>query len=108
VLASALQRDLPEVEHACRVDWSNHRLFSVGDKRLMSTGNVVDSIFLRVFSFPLIEGNPATVLVDPHSLVITQSLAQSLFGKEEAMGKIVRIDDKEKRLYQTGDPRLCR
>ncbi|GGB17278.1 ABC transporter permease [Puia dinghuensis] len=95
VLASALQRDLPEVEHACRVDWANHRLFSVGDKRIMSLGNVVDSIFLQVFSFPLVEGNPATALMDFHGVVITQSLARTLFGREEAMGKVVRIDDKE-------------
>src|SRR6185312_9452373 len=34
-LAAAMQRDLPEVEHVCRVDWPGQHLFSVGDKRLM-------------------------------------------------------------------------
>src|SRR5579859_6969154 len=35
VLAAAMQRDFPEVEHACRVDGTRSLLFSVGDKRLM-------------------------------------------------------------------------
>jgi ABC-type antimicrobial peptide transport system permease subunit len=94
-LAGAMKKDFPEVEHAVRVDWNNRRLFSVGDKRLMAEGNVVDSIFLQVFTFPLLEGDPSTALNDVHSILLTKSLAISLFGKEEAMGKIVRLDNKE-------------
>src|SRR4029078_727502 len=53
VLARTLERDLPEVEQSVRVDWKNDHLFSIGDKRLTVGGNVVDSNFLQVFSFPL-------------------------------------------------------
>jgi ABC-type antimicrobial peptide transport system permease subunit len=95
VLAAAMQRDFPEVEHACRVDWQRRLLFSVGDKRLMIKGNVVDSIFLQVFSFPMTEGDAKTALNDGHSLVITQSMAKTLFGDADAMGKVVRIDNKD-------------
>jgi len=95
VLGGAMQKDLPEVEHTVRVDWNNRRLFSVGDKRLMAEGNVVDSIFLQVFTFPLLEGDPQTALNDGHSILLTKSLATSLFGKEEAMGKIIRLDNKD-------------
>src|SRR5579859_1625418 len=95
VLASAMQRDFPEVEHTCRVNWPGRLLFSVGDKRLMMKGNVVDSDFLKVFTYPLLEGNAQTALNEGHNIVITQSLAKSLFGKEEAMGKAIRIDNKD-------------
>jgi hypothetical protein len=95
VLAGAMKKDLPEVEHAVRVDWNNRRLFSMGDKRLMAEGSVVDSIFLRVFTFPLLEGDPLTALNDGHSILLTRSLATSLFGKAEAMGKVIRLDNKD-------------
>src|ERR1700761_4287204 len=62
VLAGALQRDVPEVEHATRVNWTSNYLFSVGDKRIMVKGNIVDSDFLQVFTYPLIRGNANTVL----------------------------------------------
>jgi putative ABC transport system permease protein len=95
VLAAAMQRDLPEVEHTVRVDWAGQHLFSVGDKRLMIRGSAVDSDFLQVFSFPMVQGDMNTALNDGHSIVVTQSLARTLFGAEDAMGKVVRIDNKE-------------
>jgi putative ABC transport system permease protein len=95
VLAGAMQRDLPEVEHVVRVDWTRMPLFTVGDKKLMIMSIPVDSDFLQVFTFPMVEGDPLTALSDPSGLVLTQSTARSLFGKEEAMGKVIRLDDKE-------------
>ena len=95
VLAGAMQRDFPEVEHTCRVDWSRRLLFSVGDKRLMINGTAVDSVFFQVFSFPLVEGDPKTALNEGYNIVITESLAKKLFGNAGAMGKVVRIDNKD-------------
>ena len=95
VLAAAMQHDFPEVEHAVRVNWPRNYLFSIGEKRLMVTGNIVDSVFLQVFSFPLLKGDPLTALNDMHSIVLTQKLAKRIFGNEDAMGKIIKIDDKE-------------
>ncbi|WP_431214200.1 ABC transporter permease [Puia sp. P3] len=95
VLAAAMQRDFPEVEHATRVNWSSRLLFTVGEKRLMEQGNMVDSVFLQIFSFPMLQGNPATALNDGHSIILTQGFARTLFGSADPMGKVVRIDNKE-------------
>jgi ABC-type antimicrobial peptide transport system permease subunit len=95
VLASALSRDLPEVEHATRVNWGSRFLFSLGEKRISELGNIVDSNFLQVFSFPLLKGNPKTVLMDMHSVVLTEKFAEKLFGDEDPMGKIVKLDNKD-------------
>ncbi len=95
ILARTLENDLPEVERAVRVDWGSNYLFSIGEKRLTVRGTIVDSGFLKMFSFPLIEGNPENVLNAPHSIVITESLAKKLFDKEDAMGKVIKIDNKE-------------
>ena len=94
VLARTLEKDLPEVEQAARVNWSGSPIFSIGEKKLSIQGNMVDSNFLQIFSFPLIEGNPETVLNNAHSIVLTQQLAIKLFGKnEDAIGKIIRINN---------------
>jgi putative ABC transport system permease protein len=53
----------------------------------------VDSNFFTFFSFPLLKGNPATVLADPASVVLTESTARKYFGSiDNALGKIVEID----------------
>jgi len=95
VLARTLEKDLPEVEQAARVQWPSNYLFSIDDKRLTVPGRIVDSNFLQIFSFPLIKGNPSTVLNDVHNIVLTQKLAIKLFGKEEPIGKIIKIDNSD-------------
>ncbi|AHM62873.1 hypothetical protein D770_23140 [Flammeovirgaceae bacterium 311] len=50
-----------------------------------------DSTFFSVFSFPLLEGNPATVLDAPEKLVITQSMAKKYFGNQPAVGKTLKL-----------------
>lgn len=49
---------------------------------------VVDSTFLKVFSFQLLKGNRASAL-NGHSILITESLAKRLFGAEEPLGKSI-------------------
>ena len=95
ILARTLEHDLPEVERAVRVNWPSNYLFSVGEKRVNIQGNIVDTGFLQMFSFPLLRGNPITALNDMHSIVLTEKLAKELYGNEDAMGKIIKLDNKD-------------
>jgi ABC-type antimicrobial peptide transport system permease subunit len=95
IFARTVERDFPEVEQAARVNWSTNFLFTVGEKRLTVSGNIVDSNFLQIFSFPLIKGNPKTVLQDPSSIVLTKKTAISFFGDEDPIGKVIRINEKD-------------
>ena len=45
-----------------------------------------------MFSFPLIEGNKNEQLKNVYSITITEKLAKKLFGNEDAIGKIIKID----------------
>lgn len=93
IMAPTIKKDYPEVESVSRYNYDDSFLFSVGDKRMKSTGTIVDPDFLNIFSFPLLEGNVATVLEDVNSVVITKKFAQKLFGNEPAMGKIVKVNN---------------
>lgn len=95
ILARAMEHDVPEVERAVRVTPDNNLLLSVGDKKMMKKGNMVDTGFFQMFSFPLIKGNWTTALNDPHAIVLTESTAKSFFGNEEAIGKIIKVDNKD-------------
>jgi putative ABC transport system permease protein len=94
-VAQAVIKDLPEVELAVRVDYGDNSLLTVGDKKIIVEGNIVDSGFLRMFSFPMLQGNASTALNDIHSVVITEKTAKSLFGNENAIGKIIKFDNKD-------------
>ena len=46
---------------------------------------------MQIFSIPLIEGNAATALTQPNSIVISKAFAKKYFGNEDAMGKSLAI-----------------
>jgi len=73
--------------------WGGDRLLAVGDTRVMKRGYYVSEEFLDMFEFPLVFGNAETVLDDPLSIVITESAALALFGNEDPVNKIIRVED---------------
>ena len=95
VMASVIKKDYPEVEEVSRYFYENTFLFSQGDKNIKATGTIVDPSFLKIFSFPLLEGNIETVLEDVNALVITESFAKKMFGDAPAIGQVVKMDDED-------------
>ncbi len=61
-----------------------------------------DSNFFKVFSFPLIQGDPSTVLSKPYSVVVTEKTAEKLFGKDDPIGKTIELNNNQagKQLYE--------
>ena len=94
-LAAAMKKDLPEVEAAVPVLSLQKEGFYAqlrsGTKAIRTSGIFSDRSFFTTFSFPLLEGNPQQVLNDKNGIVISASLAKSLFGSPEAaMGKTLK------------------
>jgi hypothetical protein len=88
-----LKQSFPEVEAITRVKDVNSFLFTANNKSFTGIeGDFVDASFLQMFSFPLNEGNKNPQLSNVYSITITEKLAKKLFGNEEALGKIIRID----------------
>ena len=87
LLATTLNHNYPEVETAVRFEPEqavmkvNNQLFK--EEFVYKT----DANLFKVFDYQLKEGNPAQALTDPHSIVITESLAKKYFGHNSAIGK---------------------
>jgi putative ABC transport system permease protein len=90
--APAIQKDIPEAERTVRINSKNNALLSVGDKKIIQTGMLADTGFLQMFTFPLVKGNALTALNDPHSIILTEKTAKSLFGDRDPMGKVIKMD----------------
>lgn len=91
-LTPALQASYPQVETVSRGNWVSAFILKYGEQRIQTRGMLVDPGFLQIFSFPFFKGNPQTALTHPHDIVITESLSKKMFGKEEAMGRVIKID----------------
>lgn len=91
ILGPTLKHDYPEVEDIARANECTFFL-TLGDKQLQPDGLFTDPGFLNIFSFPLKEGNIREALSSNNRIVLTEKLAKKLFGDDDPMGKVVRID----------------
>ncbi|NTS41324.1 ABC transporter permease [Flavisolibacter sp. BT320] len=91
ILGPTVKANYPDVEDVVRVNGVG-LLFSYNETRMNVQGSFTDTGFLNMFSFPLLKGSATTALNGIYNIVVTEKLAKKLFGNEEPMGKIVRID----------------
>ena len=93
-LASAMQREIPEVETVTRLmpNWTGSWRVEYGDKKIVEQKYWrADSNFFDVFTYSFIKGDPKTALRDVSSVVITESVAKRYFGSEDPIGKTLKI-----------------
>ena len=92
-LANYLKDNFPEVEQSTSYSAMSWKV-SHDVRGFFCKGGLVDSSFFRMFTFPLEEGNPESVLAGPASIVISRSLAQKLFGHSDPVGQPLTLNDK--------------
>jgi len=66
---------------------------SFGKKFLETTGLAADPEIFKVFTYPMLRGNPETALSQPYSMVITEDFAKKYFSTENPLGKTIRINN---------------
>ncbi len=92
-MGPALKEEIPEIVEQTRNRRLGNVLVNSGEKSFFENDvRAVDPSFLRMFTFPLILGNHETALNEPHSLVVSESIAEKYFGREDPIGKIVTIN----------------
>jgi len=90
--ARTFVEEFPEVEKAVRMQRWDESLIRIDDRKFIESRiAVADSGFFDLFSLNLLEGDPHKALTQPHTVVLTTSLAKKYFGSEEAMGQNLRI-----------------
>jgi putative ABC transport system permease protein len=92
--APALKADYPEVEDAVRIDMEGGGKITYGDKQLMVPDiSFTDKSFFNIFTYHFLDGDAATALSKPQSIVLTKTLAIKLFGDvSSAVGQTVYFD----------------
>ncbi len=91
-MTAYMKTDFPEVEDFVRLDPSQF-LLSDGEKSYQEdNGMFADASFFKIFTFPLVKGNAKTALVDPFSVVLTESAAKKYFGDQPPMGKVLKLE----------------
>src|SRR3954469_25768703 len=93
-MAATLLREYPQVEQIARLNSQGDILVKKGNQNIQDHHAVfADSTFFKVFTVPMIKGNPSTALTEPHSIVIDEKTAKRYFNSIEVIGKTLYVDN---------------
>jgi putative ABC transport system permease protein len=91
-LGPALKAEIPEIEDATRASSLSAPLIRYEHKAFEEdTVWAVDPSFLKMYTFPIVKGDPETALSGTSSLVMTERMAAKIFGDVNPIGKVINV-----------------
>ena len=89
-LGPALKQEIPEIVEQARFCFARWRM-KYNDDVYSELGGYTDPSLFKMFTIPFVEGDPETALADPRSVVMTEKVAQKIFGNEDPIGKTINV-----------------
>lgn len=95
-----LEQEMPEIEESARLlklfrDDKTLLQYQESESTLRSfyetQGYIVDASFFDLLSYNFVEGNPATALQNPNTVVLSEEIAKKIFGEESALNKVIKV-----------------
>ncbi len=95
LLKDQIDTNIPGVESTVRVSGTwNAPVFQAENRDAITSDMIfADEDFFNLFTYQAIEGDLASALKTPMSVVITKLMAEKLFGREPAVGKTLKLNN---------------
>ena len=95
LLGEVLKAQNPAIEYAAALaphEWFQKFTLTAGDRNIKAFGQYAGKDYFNIFSFPLVEGSPETILATKDAIAISDELAKRLFGTtHDIIGKPIRF-----------------
>ncbi len=91
-MGDELKNKYPDFKAVAMCDWGANRSLVVGSQKFLKDGHYIGPEAIEMFSLNILNGdkNP---LKEPYSIVLTEETAQTIFGKQDPIGKTIRLDN---------------
>ena len=94
-LGPALKAEYPEIINSVRLNNSHPEyLLTYNEKSFKERIKFADPAIFEVFSFPFVQGNHETALYDPHTLLISEDIAEKHFKDKDIVGETILLDNR--------------
>jgi hypothetical protein len=92
-LAAHIKKDFPEVKNFCySFNYYRENVIKFENKKQMVTTTGTQNTFFDLFPFPFVYGKPANSLSDDSKIVLSEKIAEDLFGKINPVGKTIQLN----------------
>jgi len=95
IFGPTFHEEIPEIESYCRFDFANNRLMWSDPASKFLEGHIMyaDSSFFEIFTIRLLQGDPATCLDEPNTILLSESKVPQYFPEGDPMGKSIAMND---------------
>ena len=103
-----LEASFPEIEASARIRDLGTQIISFtpegGDRKHFEERNgfFADSSFIAMFDLEMIAGDPNTALTEPHTAVLSETMARKFFGDEDPLGQTLINESRKQPLKVSG------
>ncbi|MBX3238586.1 MAG: ABC transporter permease [Chitinophagaceae bacterium] len=91
-IAKELRSKYPAVEAACVTTYNRDAILGIGNKKIVKRGMYAEPDFPGMMTIRMLKG--ISGLNDMHSVLLSVSMAKILFGAEDPLNKIIRLDNR--------------
>jgi putative ABC transport system permease protein len=92
-LAPTLKEGIPEVQNIARMNYGQQDLIANGTASFKKASKFAEPDLLKMYDYQFISGDPKTALSIPRSVILTETMAKTLFGTTDVLNKSVRYQD---------------
>ena len=95
VMAAEIREKISGVKYASRSTYPSNMLITYKTNSYKKQAVHSDPSFLKILDYKFLKGDPNTALHSINSVVLTESLAKTLFGEEDPINKELKLDNSE-------------
>jgi putative ABC transport system permease protein len=94
-LKDEIKEKVPGIARVSRLSYPEPMLVSYNQNNFKMNAVFGDPDFLKMFDYKVLKGNPNTFLNSVEGVILTETLAKNLFGNEDPINKVIKLDNKE-------------
>jgi len=93
-IGPALKAEYPEIINTARCNNGQREfLFTSGDTKFKELIQMADPEIFQIFTFPLIKGRIEDLFSGPNVMVLSESVADKYFGRDNPVGKTITVNE---------------
>ncbi|MFW5821510.1 MAG: ABC transporter permease, partial [Bacteroidota bacterium] len=90
--APQMESDFPSVVSFTRLAYDDAFIEDESKNQFKERIFYADSSFFKIFSFPVVKGNPETCLTEPFTITMSESAASKYLGPEPELGRVINVN----------------
>jgi putative ABC transport system permease protein len=94
-LKDEIKEKVPGIAKVSRLSYPEPMLVSYNQNNFKMNAVFGDPDFLKMFDYKVLKGNSNTFLNSVDGVILTETLAKNLFGNEDPINKVIKLDNKE-------------